>query len=186
MEKIPSAKQNLTSEALSYFTPSVKPDPDQFVPSLPPKDTVRVHKATSLPLLMLSLFQERTLKRSASLYSFTGQSKFKVTKYLSATDDSFYPSYLRRPHLVPTSLSSTPITEFDAMSSVSVSRSLIRHITTELPSLGPESTHTAALWERAGWEAMEQALNQPNLSETFMPPPATSLTSQWSAIMMVG
>jgi hypothetical protein len=135
-----------------------------------------------MALFFLTLSQPRALKKSESLSSLPRQSDSKDIQYSSARDDAFYPSYLRRPQPIPKSLSPDSVDGFSAMSSVPISRSLIRHIPSEHLDLDYQSARTTALWERAGWETTDQAPLQmsPWPGSSTSPP---DLVSKWDEII---
>jgi hypothetical protein len=195
MGEIPSAKGDVTPDILSDLSPSSRPknefpplvkfDLNEAVPSS--NNTVRDRTVICIPLFVLTFSQARILKRAVSLSSLPGQSKSKDAQYLSAMDDSFCPSHLRRPHLEPTSPSSNFVDRFHAMPSVPISPPLIRYIPSELPSLDFESTYTAALRERAGWEVIDPTLLQKSSSYgNSTSSPENSLASIWNGIVMGG
>jgi hypothetical protein len=193
MEKMTSAGQDFTPNILSYSSPSshskesppsIKSDPYETTPSLLSSNMVRCYTTTSMTPFFLTLSQPRALKKSESLSSLPKQSESKEIQYSSARDDAFYPSYLRRPPPVPKLLSPDSVDGFSAMSSVPISRSLIRHIPPELLDLDDKSARTAALWERAAWETTDQALLEmspwPGSSTS---PPEKILVSKWNEII---
>jgi hypothetical protein len=198
MEKMPSAGQDVVLDTPSSLSPLSRPkigfppsnfNPNETDPSLSSSNKVRGYTLVSTQPFSLTFPQGKTLHRSVSLSSIPKQSEAKNIQYFSAMDDSFYPLYLRRPHLLPTSLPSHSADELEVASSISISRSLIDRIPLELPSLDyePTYTYTAALWERASWEVIDQApVEKISSSGNHTSAPENTIASKWNAIVMGG
>jgi hypothetical protein len=187
MKKIPNPTQDVALDLQSYlsgshpkseFSPAVQFDHHGDI--VPSSNRPVIENFTS------SFSPTQTLRRSVSLSSVTEQQIPKAKQSSLAVDDSFYPWYLRvrRRPVVPTSHSYNSVKESDVLSSVPISRSLVRHVPPAFP--GYEATTNAALWEGMGWEAMEQAPLKKSSSEDNGSPPGHSLTCEWNTISLAG
>jgi hypothetical protein len=123
--------------------------------------------------------RKRSLVRTTSLPSISDyKTPTSEPSLSSATDDSFYPSYLKRPHTRDRKIQDDNVTRLTEEPDLGLPMPISRRRTRPPSS---NTTDNAALWDGAGWDSM-QHVTQKNAALGEGSPTRTSLAGEWYAM----